>query len=189
MTIKIYVDQGHSPLSNPGARANGLIEEDVTFEIGQMLAELLRCNPNFEVKTSRQSINQVIGNNTQSSLAQRVNEANAWPADFFVSLHCNYNEDPMLNGSEVYVYREPSIASEWAHSILDALVENVGMKDNLVRVNPFFTVLRRTTMPANLVEMGYITNREDAMKLKNHPACFASAIYFGIVRYVQNQTV
>ena len=187
MPIRIYVDQGHSPVSNSGARANGLIEENVTFEIGMILAELLSYNPKFEVMTSRKTIDEIIGTDANSSLAYRVNQANDWPADLFVSLHCNYNENPLLNGSEVYVYRIPSDAEEVAHLILDALAEVVNMEDNLVRENPYFYVLRNTTMPANLVEMGYLTNAMDAEKLRMLPYCFALALYLGIVRYYQYQ--
>lgn len=49
--IKIFIDQGHNPTNpNAGAEANGVREQDVTYEVGVRLADLLRANPNFEVR-------------------------------------------------------------------------------------------------------------------------------------------
>ena len=50
MAIKIYIDQGHNPSPpNTGAEGNGYREQDITYEIGARLADLLRQNPNFDV--------------------------------------------------------------------------------------------------------------------------------------------
>ena len=110
--------------------------------------------------------------------------ANSWPADYFISIHCNANTNPAVNGSEVYVYRADSVAGQLARFVLDAIVERVGTKDNGVRENPSLYVLRRTSMPAILVELAYVTNVEDAQKLINDQYAFAYAIYEGIVGYL-----
>ena len=54
MAIKIYVDQGHNPRDfNTGAEGNGFFEQDITYNVGILLAELLAANPKFEVRLSR----------------------------------------------------------------------------------------------------------------------------------------
>ena len=54
--IKIFIDQGHNPTNpNAGAEANGLREQDITYDVGVRLANLLRANPNFDVRLSRNS--------------------------------------------------------------------------------------------------------------------------------------
>lgn len=59
---KIFIDQGHNPQNpNAGAEANGVREQDVTYEVGIRLAELLRENPNFEVRLSRNSPTEQLG--------------------------------------------------------------------------------------------------------------------------------
>ena len=79
MAIKIYIDQGHNPINpNAGAEGNGLREQDIVFRVGVALAELLRANGNFEVRLSRPSATTQLGTLTASSLAARVNEANAF---------------------------------------------------------------------------------------------------------------
>lgn len=185
MAIKIFIDQGHNPSGNhnSGAEGNGLFEQDITFAIGIELARLLNENPNFTARVSRPTEDTVLGTNNSTSLAERVNMANNWPADYFISIHVNASTNPDANGSEVYVYSQPSTASSLAEAVLTNMVEAVGTKNNGVRTNPSLYVLRRTTMPAILVETAYITNVNDAEKLENMQPQFAQGIYNGILQY------
>lgn len=184
MAIRIYIDQGHNPGNiNAGASGNGIVEAEVNYQVGIYLAELLAVNPNFEVKVSRPFPDTVIGYDTASSLQERVRQANEWPADYFISIHVNSNVNPAINGSEVYVYREQSLAYRLAEDVLEGIVDTVGTRNNEVRINPSLYVLRRTTMPAILVELGYLSNIHDAEKLLHDQYLFAYGIYLGILDY------
>nr|WP_122012186.1 N-acetylmuramoyl-L-alanine amidase [Maliibacterium massiliense] len=182
--IKIYIDQGHNPQNpNAGAEANGVREQDVTYEVGVRLAALLRANGNFEVRLSRNTPTEQVGNSYTSSLATRVNQANSWPADYFISLHCNSSPITTASGSEVYIYRLGTPAEALARQILTGLANATGLPNRGVMVNPNLYVLRRTAMPAVLVEMGYLTNPVDARLLSQDPQSFARGIYNGILAY------
>ena len=184
MAINIYVDQGHNPGTiNAGASGNGIIESEVTYWVGIYLAVFLYADPRFGVRVSRPFPDTVVGEDTSSSLRTRVEAANLWPADYFISIHVNSNPSPALNGSEVYVYRANSAAADLAAEVLASIVELVGTRYNMVRLNPSLYVLRATVMPAILVELGYLTNLSDAEKLKNDQYLFAFAIYIGILNY------
>lgn len=184
MAIKIYIDQGHNPGTiNAGASVDGIYEADITYNVGAYLADMLAADDRFEVMTSRTYPEQVLGYDAASSLRIRVDEANNWPADYFISIHANANENPNINGSEVYVYQRFGEAYHLAQDVLESIVEIVGTKDNLVRVNSSLYVLRRTNMPAILVELGYMTNPDDLEKLVNNQFQFAEGIYLGILRY------
>lgn len=184
MPIKIFIDQGHNPGNvNAGAQANGLNESTITYQAGIYLASFLYADPRFAVRVSRPLPDTVLGYDQSSSLQERVIMANAWPADYFISIHANANNDPAIQGSEVYVYRTNTPAYVLAQDVLRGIVETVGTKDNLVRVNPSLYVLRRTTMPAILVELAYLTNSEDAEKLKCCLYGFAFGIYRGMLQY------
>ena len=101
MSIKIYIDQGHNPENpNAGAEGNGLREQDLVYVIGQRLADRLRANPNFEVRLSRPTPETQLGTSNASSLAARVNDANSWGADYFISLHTNASNITSASGSE-----------------------------------------------------------------------------------------
>lgn len=184
MAINIYVDQGHNPGNiNAGASGNGLVESEVTYWVGIYLAALLFADQNFNVRVSRPLPDTVLGVDQSSSLRERVRQANEWPADYFISIHVNSNPSPSINGSEVYVYQYDSPAADLAENVLTSIVDMVGTRYNQVRENPSLYVLRRTSMPAILVELGYLTNKKDAEKLRNDQFAFAFAIYIGILDY------
>ncbi|HEX3075363.1 MAG TPA: N-acetylmuramoyl-L-alanine amidase [Lachnospiraceae bacterium] len=184
MAIKIFIDQGHNPSTiNAGAEGNGLREQDITYAVGTYLANILNNDPRFEARTSRTTPEEILGYSNTSSLAARVQKANEWPANYFISIHGNANNNPAIQGTEVYVseaYTEPYYLAEY---ILDAIVKRVGTKDNGVRMNPSLYVLRNTDMAAMLIELGYLTNEEDAVKLRDSQYQYAYAIYEGLLKY------
>lgn len=184
MAIKIFIDQGHNPGGvNGGATGFGVNEQDITFNVGIYLRDLLNADPRFEARTSRQTIDEVLGTNNTTSLRTRVQMANDWPANYFISIHCNANVNPAINGSEVYVYALYTEAANLAESVLEFMVETVGTRYNGVRPNPSLYVLRKTQMPSILVELAYITNYEDNLLLQNEQYTFAYGIYLGILNY------
>lgn len=184
MAIRIFIDQGHNPSGvNAGAEGNGLREQDVTYNVGIYLADLLNQDPRFTAEVSRPTPATSLGYNNTSSLAARVNAANEWPANYFISIHCNSNDNPAINGTEVYVYQQYSQSYWLAQDVLNAIVQNVGTKDNGVRINPSLYVLRRTQMPSILVELGYLSNTADAEKLRDNQYGFAYGIYLGLLNY------
>ena len=185
MPIKIYIDQGHNPSGfNTGAEGNGFYEQDLTFEIGRRLYNLLSANPEFEPRLSRPSPDTILGTSNASSLTARVREANSWGADVFVSLHTNASPNPQANGTEALIYsRSSTTALGLAESILTELTQVTGLRNRGVIERPGLYVLKRTVMPAVLVEMGFITNRYEAELMAYSPGLFAEGIYRGIVDY------
>ncbi len=184
MPIKIFIDQGHNSKSvNVGAQGFGLNEGEITYNIGMYLAELLEANPEFEVRTSRTCPDQALGYNNASSLAERVKLANGWPADYFISIHCNASVNPEANGTEMYVFSNGIEAQYFAEALQKAVVTQMGTKNNGVFANPSLYVLRKTAMPAVLAELAYITNCQNASLLENSQKRFAEALYSGILTY------
>ncbi|HWP80699.1 MAG TPA: N-acetylmuramoyl-L-alanine amidase [Candidatus Acidoferrum sp.] len=184
------MDQGHNPENpNAGAEANGLREQDINYQVGIYLAQFLEMDPRFDVRLSRPTADTSLGNTVAESLSERVRMANEWPADYFISIHGNSNENPDINGTEVYVYQLDSTAAQFGRSILDAIVARLGTRDNGLRANPTLYVLRRTAMPAVLVELAYLTNTQNAELLANNQWSFAYAIYEGILDYFGYRTL
>ena len=185
MAIKIYIDQGHNPRDfNTGAEGNGYYEQDITYEIGRRLYNYLSENPSFTPRLSRPTPETILGRDNNSSVTERVRQANAWGADIFVSLHTNASTNPNANGAEALIYdRSANEAYNLAEDILEEMTLVTGVRNRGIVERPGLYVLRRTRMPAVLVEMGFISNASDADLMANSPNLFALGIYRGILDY------
>lgn len=185
LAIKIFIDQGHNPSGgfNSGAEGNGVFESEVNYQVGIYLMNLLNNDARFEARVSRPTPTTVLGTTNTTSLAARVNMANSWPANYFISIHCNSNPNPAINGTEVYISKYFTQAHWLAEQVLSGITQTAGTKNNGIRENPSLYVLRFTTMPSILVELGYVTNISDAQKLRDNQYQFAYGIYLGIMRY------
>ena len=184
MAIRIYIDQGHNPVNpNAGAEGNGLREQNITYRIGVELAELLEADPDFEVRLSRPTAQTQLGNSLNSSLRARVQDANSWGADYFISLHTNASEIASATGTEAFVYARQGRAFGLAQDIVQSVTDVTGLPDRGTFVRSGLYVLRKTVMPAVLLEMGFITNPGDAALMNENPQLFAQGIYQGIKNY------
>lgn len=184
MAIKIFVDMGHNPTNpNAGAQGNGYDEHQITYEVGRRLAILLNANPNFEARTSHDSPTEVLGTSNSTSLSTRVNDANTWGADYYISLHTNASTNSSASGVEGYAYSRATQGYALGEDIIEELSEITGLRNRGMFVRPGLYVLRRTRMPAVLIEMGYISNPGDAALMGSDPDLFARGIYNGILEY------
>ena len=168
---------------NTGAEGNGYREQDLVYYIGKELEALLNANPNFEARTSRNDPDEILGTSTATSLAARADTANTWGADYFISIHANASEIADASGSEAFVYSSSSPAYALAENILIGLTEATGLENRGVFSRPTLYVLRKTKMPALLLEVGFITNADDAQLMADNPNLIARGIYNGILRY------
>ena len=101
-----------------------------------------------------------------------------------MSIHTNASVNPNANGAEVLIY---SISSTGAYNLAEDIITNLtevtGLRNRGIIERPGLYVLRRTAMPAVLVELGFITNPGDAELMANSPRLFALGIYRGILEY------
>ena len=185
--IRIYIDQGHNPAPyhNSGAEGNGLYEQDLTFHIGCLLADQLKKDGRFEVCLSRPDENTVLGTDNTSSLQARVDGATDFHADYFISLHINSFSESTVKGIEVFSATGYTESYDFGNSLLQGLEDSTGLKNRGMKLNPSLYVLKHATMPAVLLEMGFISNSEDAALLCEQPELFVQGIYDGILNYFE----
>ena len=164
--MKILVDPGHGG-SDPGAIGpSGGQEKDANLGMSLALRDRLK-EMGAEVRMTRDTDRNVSrpGGTQSEELRARVQMANAWPADFFVSVHSNSSTSPTLRGTSTFHARVASQASkDMAAGIQEQMVEQTGLKDNKVRQAGFY-VLNHTQMPAVLVETAFISNAEEEKQL------------------------
>ena len=184
MAIKIYIDQGHNPINpNAGAEGNGYREQDIVFNIGIALAELLRANGSFDVRLSRPSEQTQLGVSAASSLRFRTEDANTWGADYFISLHTNASVLASASGCEGYAFSRLSQGFILGEYILADLSLITGFENRGMFIRPTLYVLRETNMPSVLIELGFISNAYEASLMASDPYVFALGIYNGMLKY------
>lgn len=181
--MRVFINPGHHPGLDPGAvnRDYGVTEADIVRDVGALVAEYLR--------TAGCEVKAVQSNNLCGEDAAYTNvclTANSWPADIFVSLHCNA-ATPAACGTEVLVYDKWSPADTLAGCILRQITGSLGTIDRGVKARPNLVVLNSTHMPAVLVEMGFISNDGDYEMLINQQDELARAIARGITDYIQER--
>ncbi|HCG4536311.1 TPA: N-acetylmuramoyl-L-alanine amidase, partial [Salmonella enterica subsp. enterica serovar Typhi str. AG3] len=128
---------------------------------------------------------------TYPSLEERVNFAESNNGEVFISIHVNSASSSSAKGTETYYYVRTSEDDKedinLASAINDEIVANLGMRDRGIENYPYY-VIKNTTMPSVLVELGFITNSEDRSKMttNNYVNLFATSIYNGIEEYYRN---
>ncbi|MDS3859299.1 N-acetylmuramoyl-L-alanine amidase [Thermosynechococcaceae cyanobacterium BACA0444] len=173
--VVIAVDPGHGG-GDPGAIGiNGLQEKVVTLDISQRLAQSLQKRGVQAILTR--------ANDQELDLAPRVLRAEQIKARAFVSIHANSLSlaHPEVNGLETYYFAS---GLPLAQAIHRSILSQIQIRDRGVRQARFY-VLRKTSMPAVLVEVGFLTGREDGIRLaqSNYRQAMANAIATGIMRY------
>lgn len=160
----IVIDPGHGG-GDPGAinRTLGLREKDVTLDISLRLKAALQRR-GFRVVMTREEDRDVSWAHSPDAveLEARVNVANARNADLFVSVHCNASVSSAHTGTTLHWFKPSDLPL--AKALEGALESGTGITDKGLIRNRFF-VLRRTTMPAVLVETAYISNYAEACRL------------------------
>lgn len=152
MPYSVMLDAGHGG-RDPGAVYNGRQEKDDTLALVLAIGEILQ-NRGVDVEYTRTT-------DVYESPYQKAMEANAAGVDFFLSIHRNsYPTENTVSGVESLVYDKSGLKLDVAESIDDQL-EAIGFVNLGVKARPGLVVLRRTQMPAVLVEAGFINSNTD----------------------------
>lgn len=175
--VTIAIDPGHGGRDPGAVGVGGLREKDVVSDIAYDVAEILEQLGARVILT--RSDDREIDLDPRVRIAERAN------ADLFVSIHANSIslERPDVNGLETYYY---SSGFQLAETIHDAILGQLNMTDRGVRQARFY-VLRTSSMPAVLIETGFVTGAQDAQNFANPSwrSQMAQAIANGIMQYAQ----
>lgn len=170
---KFVIDAGHGGSDN-GATYEGRREKDDNLRLALAVGEILEDNGAEVVYTRTTDVY-----NTPFEKATMGNNANA---DYFISFHRNAVPIPnTATGIETLVYQDSGIVGELARNINSELAE-LGFNNRGVIERPNLVVLRRTKMPAILVEAGFIDNEQDNAKFDAEFEQIAQAIASGIIQ-------
>ena len=177
MPYSMMLDSGHGG-SDPGAVYRGRREKDDTLRLTLAVGEILQEN-GIEVLYTRTT-------DVYLSPYERAVEANQAGVDFFLSIHRNsYPTDNEVMGVESLIYDLSGLKYQMAQEINEQL-ETVGFVDLGVKARPNLVVLKRTRMPAVLVEAGFINSDTDNKLFDSNFQDIAQAIATGVLDTLEN---
>lgn len=172
MERTIVIDAGHGG-ADPGATYEGRQEKDDALRLAMAVGKILENN----------GINVIYTRTTDEyeTPFKKATEGNQAGADFFISIHRNSSVRPELyNGFETLVYDDSGVKAIMARNI-NANMEKIGFKNNGVTERPNLVVLKRTQMPALLLEVGFINSSKDNAIFDNNFDAIAQGIADGIL--------
>jgi len=180
----VVLDPGHGGPDSGGVNY-GFQESDINLAVGLKLCKkLTRCGAKVVMtRTSDVSLTPV-GSTLDDDLQARVDVAEKAGADVFVSLHVE--DVPNINLQGIASYFPERRSYELACAIQAAVVEETCAVDTGVSPADFY-VLVHNEMPAALIEMGYLSNPEEALYLvdNTYQNAIAEGIFKGIISYLQ----
>jgi N-acetylmuramoyl-L-alanine amidase len=170
---KIFID--------PGAVDNGMRESDINLAVTLRLGELLR-GAGADVRYSRTT-------DTRPSISERARLANAWAADYFVSIHVNAAGG---TGGETFIAATKPQDRAFAQAVNDPYCAAMGLRNRGVKLDSAsprgrFDALRETRMPAVLVELAFIDSppsNPDVPILRNRRSDMAAALADALLAYL-----
>lgn len=172
----VVIDPGHGGRDPGAVGIGGIQEKQINMTISNRVQQQLE-SAGVTVLMTRTGDQWV-------DLDARAQFANRAGADVFVSIHANAisMSRPEVNGLETYYLAS---GERLARTIHANILRNVDMRDRGVRQARFY-VLRHTSMPAVLVETGFVTGAEDAARFRNPAAVnqIADGIARGILEYL-----
>ena len=194
----VYLDAGHGGY-DPGASYFGISEKSLTLAIQSRVKAKLEAE-GYQVVTTRTS-------DTYVDLTDRSRAANASESDIFVSIHINASGSSAAQGIETYYYQpyaeypsrinatyhanptRLSMSDTLANAIQSSLINATGAQNQGVKRRTF-AVLRETTAPAVLLELGFLSNPQEAARLNtsSYQETLANAIVAGIKSYYEKES-
>lgn len=180
MAYKIILDPGHGG-SDPGATYNGRQEKDDALRLAMAVGQLLQ-NAGYDVEYTRTT-------DVYNTPFEKATIANNAGGDLFVSFHRNSSPMPnMYNGVQTLVYNDQGLKAELARNINENMTA-LGFEDKGVVERPNLVVLKRTKMPAVLIEAGFINSDMDNHIYDEHFEEMAQAIADAIIDTLDDQGI
>jgi N-acetylmuramoyl-L-alanine amidase len=147
----VVIDAGHGGSDRGGIPGQRVAEKDMTLDVAQRLKRVLAAS-GYRVVMTRDS-------DVSVSLGGRVAIANSYPNAFFVCIHFNSAKRMGAGGIETYFYSRDSLPL--ASAIHYFVAGGAPSSNRGVRRRGYY-VLRKTNIPAVLVECGFLTNPTEA---------------------------
>lgn len=189
----VFLDAGHGGYDSGGISPDETtLEKEITLEIAQQVGSLLE-KEGYTVVYSRTSDDVKWPEDNSLDLSMRASMAASANADVLVSIHLNSIDTMMeeTEGTEIWYYDTNPINEQLSTNILEEMMKGTSLADRGIKnadLSPL-QLLNEATMPACLVEVGFITNTKDYnyMKSSSGQNAIAKSIANGIMKTLTKQ--
>lgn len=175
----IVIDPGHGGY-DVGAENGHIYEKDINLNVSNYVCDILGKNGYIPILTRDSDV--------FVSVEDRVDFVNNIKPKLFISIHCNDNEEPSAEGTEIlYNVKDTSsnYNSYWLSEILlDSIIASSGTRKREVINGNSIHIIRNSQVPVALVELGFVSNEGDLALLSTNQGqkIFAKGIADGIIK-------
>lgn len=189
----IILDAGHGGMDSGAVGIDNVLEKDINLSIALKLKDLFDV-AGFNTKMTRDKDESIhsedsgtIRSQKVSDLKNRLSMINSDPNNLLISVHQNKFEDSKYKGAQVFYSNNNSLSKELAQSMRASFV-GLLQKDNNREIKPSpkgVFILNKSTVPAIIVECGFLSNSEDVKNLsdKEYQAKVAFTIFCGFLDF------
>lgn len=188
----VILDAGHGGFDGGAVAIDGTVEKDINLNISLTLESLLKQNGFCVIMTRSRDVSTEdtespqIASKKKSDLRNRLNLMKDYPEAVFVSIHLNKFTTSSASGSQVFYSDDErsELLGEYIQRSIVSLIQHDNMRVNKKATSSTY-LLYNATVPAVLVECGFLSNREELEKLKqkDYQNKIAFSIYCGIMEY------
>ncbi len=188
----IVIDAGHGG-NDPGKVSNdGIQEKDINLSIAKYLKDYL-CAQDYVVYITRNDDkglhDEGASNKKSSDMKNRIAFFNEKNADLVISIHQNSYPDSFQHGAQTFYYANSGESKRLATHIQNSLLKIDTSNTRKEKASDSYYILKKSSMPAVIVECGFLSNPEETAKLSdsNYQKKLAYAISLGVSAYDKTQ--
>lgn len=196
-TTCILIDAGHGEPDGGAVSVDGVKESDLNLQIANKLKDEL-TSKGYKVMMTREDENNISGLNEDSTIRSiksqdinnRVNLANSCGADFMISIHMNKYEDPKYFGWQTFYSKNSEQGKRLAECIQSGIKETTGIENKREALKiEGIKIIDKTTIPAVIVECGFLSNPDECVKLQDSDYQFkiVEGIIAGVEQFLKAQ--
>lgn len=182
----VIIDAGHGGLDAGKVGVNGEEEKEINLNISLKIEKLLK-QQKIEVKMTRTE-DERLAESQVEDLKARTDFMNKEKPDLVISIHQNSYHEESVSGAQVFYYTDSAQSERAAEFIQEALKEADPENTKKTKENSTYYILKRTEVPAVIVECGFLSNRREAEKLagEEYQQELAAAVVKGTLRYLED---
>lgn len=197
MLKTVIIDPGHGGFDGGAGAADGTLEKDINLEISLELQEMLKfCG--FNVIMTRttdtgteDNSGESISGRKKSDLKNRLSLMKSTDGGIYVSIHLNKFTTSAASGTQVFYTPNFESAKVLGECIQSSVIKNLQPENHRVikRGSDSTYILKNATIPAVIVECGFLSNSRDLQNLKDgeYRGKLAFCIASGIMEYYNNE--